>query len=256
MDRLPVLSSSQLKLCVLLIKSSGLINFASDDECEAVFLSLAMFGKRLLLKEQQTVEEREKYESMDLGALIGTVVSTPAKRELEAAALSSSAKRVKARSDDGGVVQPEAALTPAPRTPDARDNDLNQPVYWDVESSPNVVNVLRFDAAPLMIVFTARPALMGNHMPLTMYADLPKLLSLSRTVADEAKSRQSKNALRRLKKATVVYSKATPLPQELRKSLLALPWASKSFRSKLKFEDDANKHSDDDDDEGDGDADE
>ncbi len=128
----------------------------------------------------------------------------------------------------------------------SHDNDLNQPLYWDFESRPNVVNVLRLEHDPLFIVFTARPALMGNYVPPTMFADLPKLLALSRS-NDQERSRQSNNAVRRPKKAIVAYARAKPLSAMLRTPLLALPWASKSFRAKLLFDDECSHDNYDDD---------
>lgn len=261
MERSPVLSSAQLKLCVLLIKASDLINFATDHECETVFAALAVFGKRLLLQEQHVAEERHKYQSMNLEALIAEAAlgPGPGKRTLvpepvpvqqaRGAVANAPYKRAKAMAEsEVGAAQPTvstpfAGPVPVSRAgPDrARDSDSNQPLYWDFEASPNVVSILRFHSSPssgLSIVFTARPALMGNHVPLTMYADMPKLLALARNDSSDkaTSSRQSKNALRRLKKAIVAFAKATPLPWSLRKPLFALPWASKSFRSKVLFD--------------------
>ncbi len=279
MDVVSVLLGSQLKLRVLLVKSSELINFANDDECEAIFQSLALFGKRLLVKEQLCMEETLKYESMDLSTLIAVAPVSPTGESLSGNSFSSSSlperrdlgrrtighssvKRVKMGGEGEGErdeadvedlhhqieqqqlqqqlpVQPHTDNNDNNNNNNFHINDLNQPQYWDFETNPNVVTILRFQLAPLIIFFTARPALMGNHVPLTVYADVEKLIALVETNNGAVvKSRQSKTALRRMKKGIASYSKLKPLSIALRSALFALPWASKSFRSKVTSEDD------------------
>jgi hypothetical protein len=240
-----LLSNSQHKLSALMCKVTEMVVYASDAECEEVFLSLVRFAKKLLQSERQIVEERHRYLSMGLEHLLNATRADESmatmgskKRELEPAASlvllasgpfgsTSSTKRAK---ED---------MSPAALTPIHLQHSLQigQMLYWDFQVNPNVVDILRIDHPPLNIVFTSRPALMGNHVPITMYADLPKLLQLS----EDEDTKQSKIALRRLKKAIVKFSKVLPLRYSLRGPLFELPWASKSFMSKLVFEESPDK---------------
>lgn len=221
MDHMPVLTGSQLKLCALMVKASELINFASDDECDIVFLGLTHFGKMLLQSEQQAVENRQLYGSMTLEALISVAMpvapAVPAlvKRQLHIATSLTPSKRARD--------PPTFAVASALNGPG--------PVHWDFVTSPIVVTVQRIDHTPLLIVFTVRSASM---VLLSVFADLPKLRVL--LCFDHKKSSKNENALQQLKKAIIAYSRAKPLSRLLRTPLYALPWASKSFWVKLHFE--------------------
>jgi hypothetical protein len=119
------------------------------------------------------------------------------------------------------------------KTPKHPNDTLPLPPHWAIQENPTVVDVIRISFPPLIIVFTARHTLLGDHAHVIVHADLPKLLQLS--TAKKEREKQSRHALRRLKKAIIMFSNVTPLPSSLRGPLFELPWARKSFKSKLLF---------------------
>jgi hypothetical protein len=238
-----LLSDSQSKVSALLCKITGLVQFASDEECEAAFLSLAQFAKRLLQFEKQTIEERARYSSMNLEELIDAPCTyVPPNEELTILQVASPVnKRIRSKFESMAIVSSANAKVAKVSTTSSRDKvdtlltrkrAIDLPC-WDFEINPNVVDILRIDHPPLKIVFTSRPKLLGNHVPVTVFADLQKLLQLSK---------EEKHALRGFKKAIIRFSKANPLSSSLKGPLFDLPWASKSFKSKLLF----NEEDDDD----------
>jgi hypothetical protein len=217
-----LLSNSQHKLHALLCKISDLATFASDEECEETFLRVAHFVKRVLQLEKQAVEEREKYSTMNLEDLIG-LPHVPPNETLFPQTTFSTGKMLE--SEPMSMKTRKRAKRPC-------DTPVLPP-YWGIQNNPNVVEILHIGYPPLIIVFTARHALLGDHADVTMCADLPILLLLS--TAKKEHKKQSKYALRKLKKAIVTFSKTTPLLNSLQGPLFELPWARESFKSKLLF---------------------
>lgn len=210
------LPDAQHKLSALLSKSMELLPFATDEDCEEAFFGLAKFATKLLHTEKKSNEDRKRFASMDLEGLLKSTFVDEA--VVPALAL------VTLRKDDSIAIS----------IPFQHSHSSQSPLlYWDFQLNPNVVDILRVDHSPLNLFFTSRPALMGNHVPLTMYADVSKLLQLGK---DDG-TKQRATAIRRLKKAIVKFSQASALSPLCREPLFELSWASKSFKSKLIFED-------------------
>lgn len=158
-----LITEAQERLSAILKKTFDVIPFATDDECDQMFLSIASFCRRTQEKRDQKRES--KYDTLDIDGLIDLSKSLSNES-------SNGLKRPRDLSDDVGV---------------GCNGPILEKTQWSFEKAYNIVEIVAFLDDSKQLVVKARPPVAGNKAPSEFIMGIADLKSIDNLGGKQAK---------------------------------------------------------------------
>lgn len=172
------MSESQERLSALLKKTFDVIPFATDEECDHIFFSIASFCRKA--QENSTQKAPSHYESYSINDLIDLSKSIEFK---------------------SGEKRPRNSLEYA----EGCNIPSGHVSRWTFESAYNIVEVVSFELASKQLLVMARPPVAGNKAPSQYIMEVDDLRSI-----DVRRGKQAKLLREKLGDALVTYCVRNP----------------------------------------------
>ncbi len=256
-----LVSDTQHKLALLLIKSKELVPFASDAECEAIFQKLVIFAQSLLAERDRLLSLANGKMNFDRLVESGTV---NAWKEIPSRSFVSKLSYDRTDAEPGSKIASKAPtsakanfasklLTPAKAKPVKRERNgnldsglqqkkekrsipIDESISWNVHLNPNITEIVAVEAHPLKIIVLARPSGQGKHTPVACYATEEVLIDLDTLEKqDKTEQQRRRRILGKMKKALIKYTASNALPSEAKSCLEKTGWGMEIIE-KLRFD--------------------